>query len=40
MSKVFLSKCENCDLKEIENKIREGFIALGGDDKRASLAHS
>ena len=32
MSKVFLSKCENYDLKQIEDKIREGFMALGGDE--------
>ncbi|MCL2321046.1 MAG: DUF362 domain-containing protein [Oscillospiraceae bacterium] len=31
MSKVFLSKCTDYDLKQIEDKIRSGFSALGGD---------
>jgi len=32
MSKVFLSKCANYDLKQIEDTIRKGFLALGGDE--------
>lgn len=32
MSSVFLAKCINYDVNEIENKIREGFMALGGDN--------
>ena len=31
MSKVFLSKCTAYDLRQIEDKIREGFTLLGGD---------